>query len=232
MGGFRWMLGRIRGYAPQALVGFVLLAGAVWGFVKLADEVTAGATESIDQTILLALRNPDDVTDPLGPAWFEEMARDITSFGGIGVLLLITAAAAGFLILQHKYHLAIYLLVATGGGLLASTLLKAAFDRPRPDLVPHAQAVYTSSFPSAHSMMSAATLLTIGALLAEVQQSLRLKTYLMSVAVLTTMLVGLSRVYLGVHWPTDVLAGWTAGAGWALLCWGVAEQLRYRGNVE
>lgn len=116
--------------------------------------------------------------------------------------------------------------------LLASTLLKQLFARPRPDLVPHAQLVYTSSFPSGHSMMSAVTFLTIGALLAGAQSSLRLKAYLLGSAALLTLLVGASRVYLGVHWPTDVLAGWTAGAAWALLCWAIAEWLRGRGEVE
>lgn len=232
MGGFKWVLGRIRGYEPYMLAVFVLLAGAVWGFAELADEVTEGTTASLDERVLLALRSPDDVTDPLGPVWFQELARDITAFGGIGVLVLITALATGFLVLQYKHHMAIYLVIATGGGILASTLLKAIFDRPRPDLVPHAQAVYTSSFPSGHSMLSAVTFLTIGALLAGTQPNLRLKTYLLSVAVLMTLLVGISRVYLGVHWPTDVLAGWTAGAAWALLCWAVAERLRDRGDVE
>lgn len=232
MSGFRTMLGKIGSYEPHMLAVFVLLAGAVLAFVELADKVTAGTTASLDERVLLALRTAGDVTDPLGPVWFEELARDITAFGGIGVLVLITALATGFLVLQRKQHMAIYLVIATGGGILASTLLKAAFDRPRPDLVPHAQAVYTSSFPSGHSMLSAATLLTIGALLAGAQPSLRLKTYLLSVAVLMTLLVGSSRVYLGVHWPTDVLAGWTAGAAWALLCWAVAERLRNRGNVE
>lgn len=232
MSGLRKTLGKIGSYEPQMLAVLVLLAGAVWAFVELADEVTEGATASLDERVLLALRNPGDATDPLGPVWFEELARDITAFGGIGVLVLITAVAAGFLVLQRKQHMATYLVIATGGGVFFSTLLKAAFNRARPDLVPHGQAVYTSSFPSGHSMMSAVVLLTIGALLAGAQPSLRLKTYLLSVAVLMTLLVGLSRVYLGVHWPTDVLAGWMAGAAWALLCWAVAERLRFRGDVE
>lgn len=229
---FKRAIDRIPGYEPHMLVVFVFLAGAVWGFLELADEVLEGSTASLDERLLLALRSPHDPTDPVGPVWFEELARDITAFGGIGVLGLITALAAGFLILRRKHHTALYLVIATGGGILASTLLKAAFDRARPDLVPHGQAVYTSSFPSGHSMLAAATLLTIGALLAGAQPNLRLKAYLLGAAVLITLLVGASRVYLGVHWPSDVLAGWTAGAAWALLCWAVAERLRKRGSVE
>jgi undecaprenyl-diphosphatase len=228
LAGLRMALETVRSYEPHMLGVFIILAGALWGFVEITDEVLEGTTASLDEKILLALRSPVDAADPLGPLWFEEMARDITAFGGIGVLALFTALAAGFLVLQRKRRTAIYLLVATGGGIVVSILLKAGFDRPRPDLVPHGQAVYTSSFPSGHSMLSAVTLLTIGALLASAQPNLRLKIYLLSVAVLLTLLVGFSRVYLGVHWPTDVLAGWTAGAAWALLCWVGAEHLGHR----
>ncbi len=214
----RWL----GGHEPQVLLAFVLVAGAVWGFAELADEVIEGETASFDERLLLALRTDDDVSDPLGPVWVEELARDITGLGGFGVLTLLTAAAAIFLLLQRRAGTALYLLLAVGSGILVSSLLKLFFDRPRPDLVPHAQAVYTSSFPSGHSMMSAVTFLTLGALLAAVQESLRLRAYLLGIAALLSLMVGTSRVYLGVHWPTDVLAGWTAGAAWALMCWALA----------
>lgn len=222
----------IGSHEPYVLIAFVVFAGALWGFTELADSVLDGDTETIDERLFLSLREADDATNPLGPGWFEETARDVTGLGGIGILTLITLIAAGFLALQRKRHTAVYLLVATGSGILMSSLLKLVFSRPRPDLVPHATNVYTSSFPSGHSMMSAVTFLTIGALLAGAQTGLRLKAYLLGVAALLTLLVGVSRVYLGVHWPTDVLAGWTAGAAWALLCWLVAEHLRSRGAVE
>lgn len=231
-GRLRRVLTWIGAREPQVLAALLLVAGAVWMFAELADDVLEGDTADFDERVLLSLRTADDPTDPIGPGWFEEMARDITGLGGFGVLTLLTLAATGYLLLHRKGHTALYLVLATGSGILMSTLLKHLFDRPRPDLVPHAQVVYTSSFPSGHSMMSAVVFFTLGALLAGVQTNLRLRAYLLAVAAVLALLVGASRVYLGVHWPTDVLAGWTAGAAWALLCWIVAEWLRRHGHVE
>jgi undecaprenyl-diphosphatase len=214
------------------LAALLVAASTLWLFVELADEVVEGETASVDERLLLMLRAPNDSADPLGPAWIEELARDVTGLGGVGVLTFLTLASAGFLVLERKRHLAAYLLVAVAGGTLASTLLKLAFDRARPDLVPHGSFVYTSSFPSGHSMLSAITFLTLGALLASGQTNIRIRAYLIALAALLTLSVGVSRVYLGVHWPTDVLAGWTAGAAWTLLCWVLAERLRRRGVVE
>jgi undecaprenyl-diphosphatase len=228
----RGIRGWIRSREPRVLVAFALTTAALWCFAELADEVLEADTAGLDERILLALRTGRDPTDPIGPLWLEQMARDVTALGGVAVLSLVVLGAAGFLALQRRRHTAVYLLLAVGGGALASWALKLAFDRPRPDLVRHALPVYTSSFPSGHSMMSAVTFLTVGALVASVQPSLVLRAYLLGSAALVTLLVGLSRVYLGVHWPTDVVAGWTAGAAWALVCWALAEQLRARGRFE
>ena len=214
------------------LLALVLAAGALWGFAELADEVLEGETHAFDEAVLLSLRSATDPSEPLGPGWLEESMRDLTALGSTGVLTFITLAAAGFLVLQRKAQAAALVLVAVGGGMLLSTLLKIGFDRPRPDLVPHGATVYTASFPSGHSMMAAVTYLTLGALLARVQPRRRLKLYLLGLAVVLTIAVGISRVYLGVHWPTDVLAGWTLGAAWALLCWAGALWLQRRGQVE
>jgi undecaprenyl-diphosphatase len=144
----------------------------------------------------------------------------------------VTLAVIGFLLIDGKRHAALLVLVSIGGGTLLSSGLKGLFDRPRPDLVPHGVEVYTMSFPSGHATLSAVTYLTLGALLARVQPRRRVKAYLLSVAVLLAVLIGASRVYLGVHWPTDVLAGWCVGAAWAMLCWTVATWLQRRGEVE
>jgi undecaprenyl-diphosphatase len=209
-----------------------LLAGSTWGFIELADAVQEGETLAIDQALLLALRSPADPAAPLGPGWLAEMGRDITALGGVAVLMLLTLAVTVFMALRRLWHAAGLLLAAVGSGILASTLLKAAFERPRPDLVPHGSYVSTASFPSGHSMMAAVVYLTLGALLARVEPDGRVKAFVLTSAVLLTLLVGISRVYLGVHWPTDVLAGWTVGAGWALLFWLIARALQRRGRVE
>src|SRR5207302_4145258 len=124
------------------------------------------------------------------------------------------------------------LLVATLGGFLISGLLKNHYERPRPAVVPHLSYVYSSSFPSGHSMLSAVIYLTLGSLLARLAERRRLKIYCVAVAMLLTFLVGVSRVYLGVHYPTDVLAGWAAGLAWAVLCWLVTRYLQRHGAVE
>ena len=193
------------------------LACAIFGFSLLLEEVQEGTTARFDETLLLALRDPADLNDPWGPPWVEEMGRDFTALGGFPVLTLLTAAILGFLLFDGQRRLAMIVLIATLSALLLSSSLKAVIDRSRPDLVPHKSHVYTASFPSGHAMHSAATYLTLGALLARYQRRRRLKICILSFAGLTTVLVGASRVYLGVHWPTDVLGGWAAGTGCALL---------------
>jgi undecaprenyl-diphosphatase len=214
------------------LVTLAVLAAGVWIFAELADEVTEGETREIDKVILLSLRSSHDPTDPLGPRWVEELGRDLTALGGVGVLTLVTLAVCGFLLLQRKTGAAALVIAAATGAVIVSTVLKRYYDRPRPDLVPHGSFVYTSSFPSGHSMLSAAVYLTLAALLARIQARNRVKAYLLLMATLITLVVGLSRVYLGVHWPTDVLSGWTAGGVWALACWTIANWLQRRGAVE
>ncbi len=223
---------RLAGRELLPLLLLLLVAGGVWGFVELADETLEGDTRGFDSALLLALREPGDRSDPLGPPWLEGAARDVTALGSLVVLGLLTLAVAGYLALGGKRHAAWLTVAAVAGGQLLNTLLKAGFARPRPDLVPHAVEVFSASFPSGHAMASAATYLTLGALLARVQRRRRLKLYTLGLAVALTLLVGVSRVYLGVHWPTDVLGGWAAGAVWALLCWLAALWLQRRGRVE
>jgi len=214
------------------LLAMLAIVLGTCGFIAVALGVSAGATQSFDERLLRIPRDPADPARTLGPEWLEEVARDLTAVGGIAALCLVTAAVSGYLLICHKYHALALLLAATLGGLLLSTLLKERFDRPRPEVVPHKSLVMTSSFPSGHSLNSAVVYLTLGSLLAGLCREVRLKLYFFGVALLLTFLVGVSRVYMGVHYPTDVLAGWCAGLAWAILCSSVARWMRRRGLVE
>jgi undecaprenyl-diphosphatase len=213
------------------LISIIIVAGGVLFFSELV-EMIQGEPQAFDRWVLLALRNPGDLSDPIGPAWLELVYRDITSLGGAAVLTLMTAIVIGFLIVDEKRAAALFVLASVAGGTLLSVILKLVFARPRPDVVPHLVAVSSASFPSGHAMLSAVVYLTLGALLSRVEGPPRVKIYVLSIAILITFLVGMSRIYLGVHWPTDVLAGWCAGAAWATLCWRIALTLQRRGEVE
>lgn len=207
---------------PVLLSG-ILIAGGLWGFLELFEYAKDAKPHDFDTRLLLALREPGQPDNPIGSEKLEGMVRDITALGGVAVLVLLTALVVIFLLLAGKWQIALFVLGAVGGGQIVSTLLKLGIDRPRPDLVPHLMRETSSSFPSGHAMMSAVTYLTLGSLLARITPHRRLKIYFLFVAVLLTALVGASRVYIGVHWPTDVLAGWCVGFAWAMLCWLVAR---------
>ncbi len=213
---------------PRLLALLAILAAALWVFIGIAGEMTEGDTRQLDKMILLAMRVAGHPETPLGPAWLQNAARDITALGSMTVLGLLVLAAIAFLLLAGRRAPALFVLLATTGGTLASTLLKQGFDRPRPQLFPHGDLVVTASFPSGHAMLSTVVYLTLGALIAETVTGRRLKIYLMALSCSLAALVGISRVYLGVHWPTDVIAGWAAGAAWALLWWLGAEWLSHR----
>lgn len=233
------MISRIRNFIDWlgshhalVLVAVLLIVAGTWGFIELADEVLEGETKDFDEWAISALRRGDSPDIPIGPTWLAEAGRDITALGGVTVLMLATLAIVGYLLMIRKFHAMWLVLAASLGGLILSTALKQSFDRPRPQLVAHLAEVYTSSFPSGHSMMSSAVYLTLGTLLARLVPRRGAKIYFLFIALLLTFLIGVSRVYMGVHYPTDVLAGWTAGLVWALICWLAARYLQRRGAVE
>jgi undecaprenyl-diphosphatase len=215
-----------------AVVAIGVIALGVLVFALIADEAAEGDTHEFDTSILLALREPGDTDNPIGPAWVETAFADVTALGGYAVLTLLVAGVAIYLLSIGRRATALLVVGAVVSGTVASTLLKLGFDRPRPDLVAHLSHAQSSSFPSGHAMLSAVTYLTLGVLLARVHKKRRTKIIVMTYAITLTLLIGASRVYLGVHWPTDVLAGWALGAAWAGLWWLLAWWLQRQGGIE
>ena len=215
-----------------AVIAMGIVALGAFAFMAIADEALEGDTHAFDEPILKALREPGDASNPIGPAWLADMMADLTALGGIAVLTLLVVGVVFYLLSVGKRGTALLIGGAVGSGAILSTLLKLGFDRPRPDLVAHLSHAYSSSFPSGHAMLSAVTYLTLGVLLARAHERRRTKIVVMTYGVTLTVLIGLSRIYLGVHWPTDVMAGWALGAAWAAVWWLIAWQLQRRGKIE
>ena len=225
---------RLRKLERHEIVWLVVGVGVcllLWGFLALASEVMEGDTRTLDDKILLAFRRTDDPARPIGPAWLENSLLDLTAVGGPTVLGLVVVSVAGFLVLQTRYRTAVVVLATAASGELANFAMKRVFLRPRPDIVPHLREVSSTSFPSGHAMESAIIYLTLGAMLMRLAQRRVTKIYCIGMAVILTLLVGVSRVYLGVHYPSDVVAGWMFGFFWASLCWIVAKRFERETGV-
>jgi undecaprenyl-diphosphatase len=215
-----------------AVIAIGIAALGALAFKMIADEALEGDTHAFDTSILMALREPGDAENPIGPDWLADVMADVTALGGNAVLTLLVVGVVVYLLSVGKRGTALLVGGAVGSGAILSTFLKLGFDRPRPDLVAHLAHAYSSSFPSGHAMLSAVTYLTLGVLLARAHERRRTKIIVMTYGVTLTVLIGLSRIYLGVHWPTDVMAGWALGTAWAALWWLIAWQLQRRGRIE
>ena len=208
-----------------------ICAALILSFGFIAEEVMEGDTHKIDMAVLMAFRDAENHADLIGPAWLEEMGRDVTALGSYAFIIIVVVSAAGYLLLVRKYAMTGLVLAAVVGGMLISNLLKHGFDRPRPD-IDYAPQVFSPSFPSGHATLSAVVFLTLGGLLTRANLDWRVKVYFLGLAVVLTMVVGMSRIYLGVHYPSDVVAGWCVGMAWAFLCWAATIWLQSRGKIE
>jgi undecaprenyl-diphosphatase len=223
LAGFGWRF--LRRFETRALLLFLAAATAVWSFISVAEEVAEGETHAVDEQIILFFRNPADLSDPIGPRNIEEAVRDITALGGTAVIVLVMAVGVLAFGFHGRWRHAAVLAGTVFAGWIASDVLKALFSRPRPDLVAHGAYVYSASFPSGHSTLSAATYLTLAILVASLEPKRRTKGLVWALALLLLFTIGLSRVYLGVHWPSDVLGGWCLGASLAFIAWIVLRKV-------
>ena len=213
------------------LLAMLLAAVGLWGFGLLAEEVMEGDTRKFDERLLIALRQPDNRSVPIGPHWTLQVARDVTAFGSAVGIGIITAVVTGYFLLQRRYGLFVFVLASVGTGTALSLVLKDLFHRPRPEVVPHLTDISSASFPSGHSMMSSIAYLTLATLLSRSVPDWRTKFYFFAVAFVLIGMIGFSRLYLGVHFPTDVLAGWCIGCTWAVICSLVAHFLAEHSTV-
>ncbi|RZJ19083.1 MAG: phosphatase PAP2 family protein [Brevundimonas sp.] len=216
-----------------AVVALLVLALGVLTFIELADDMREADGQAFDQAVLHAVRPfTDDPGRPWGPWWLHEAAADITSLGGISVLALFALIALGFLVIQRKRLSALLLVIGLGGGVALSEGLKAVFERERPPQVYQAVETLNASFPSGHALLSTVFYLTLGVMLTRAFPRRRLKAYVLAVSVVIALLIGLTRIYLGAHWASDVFAGWSVGAAWAMVLWLAAYALERRQRVR
>lgn len=204
-------------------VGMLCVAVLAGAFGLIADEMSEGETLPFDNAILQLFRNPANPADPLGPLWLQEAVRDITALGSTSLLLLVLIFAVAVLALSGRRGTALFVAISVIGGEALSTILKAIFNRTRPGYIDPAR-VLNASFPSGHAALTAIVYLTLGTILAGSTEKLSLRVFYIGAAIFLTTIVGISRLYLGVHYPTDVLAGWAMGIAWALLM-GVAYRV-------
>jgi undecaprenyl-diphosphatase len=212
-----------------AVIAAIMVAAAGFlGFLGVTDEVTDGHTKMFDEGLMLLLRHPGDITRPIGPTWLRLAATDVTAFGSVTDLSIIVLVIAGLFLAQKRWRESWLLIGASASGLLLVDIIKVAVGRERPPVAMHAVEVGNASFPSGHAMLSAIIYFSLATLVAHFADRRRVRAYALSAGLVVTLVVGCSRVYLGVHWPTDVIAGWVLGAAWAMLWWLIAWVLEHR----
>jgi undecaprenyl-diphosphatase len=218
---------RFRAIQPLVRLNLFILVAAVVVFAGIADQVADGDHHEFEERIMASLRTGEPVR-AAGPAWLTHVARDMTALGSITVLTTLTLLVIGFLALTRRFGAAIFLACAAGGGQALNASLKAFYGRERPDPAYRWLEIDSPSFPSGHATASAVIYLVLAVLLARLVEKSSERMYIIGSALLLSFMVGLTRIYLGVHYPTDVIAGWAVGIAWAQLCWFVAHAIGRR----
>lgn len=204
----------------------LLVLGMAGLALHIAEGILDGDVFASDRAILLALRDPADLSRPIGPAWLLQASRDVTALGGFTLLWLFGFAGVIYLLMRRRRAEAAWIAVSLVGSALINSGLKSFFHRARPEVVPHLADVSSASFPSGHAMSAAAIYLTLGVMLAETDPRRLGRVFVMGFMTLLSVAIGCTRIYLGVHWPSDVVAGWCLGAVWALIVFAANRWLR------
>lgn len=197
-------------------------------FFYVAQKVQNGSTINFDYYALNSLRADNPTREALGPNWLTILMTDITALGGAAIIFFVTASVAFYLLLRKNYSFLWLIIVATIGGVVISLGLKEFFSRERPPIEYHLITVKSLSFPSGHATMASVVYLTQGALFAKLQSVKKIRIFFLTVSAFLVFLIGTSRIYLGVHYPTDVIAGWAVGTAWASFCWLVVKNFQKR----
>lgn len=224
---FRRWRNRFQAVKPLTVFNLILLIAAVSLFFIIAAEVADGEHLAVEKELMEALRTGEPPR-AIGPDWLVRIARDVTALGSIVVLTTITTLVVGFLLITRRFGAALFLVLTAGGGQFLNSALKLFYRRERPDLDFRWIEIHSPSFPSGHATSSAVIYLTLAVLLARLTEKTREKVYIVGSALALSFLVGVTRVYLGVHYPTDVVAGWALGIAWAQLCWFAARAIGRR----
>ena len=209
-----------------ALGALAIITLGTMTFVEIADDMTDADGQAFDQMVLHWMQPV--AGQPRGPWWLHEAAADITSLGGIAVLTLFAVVALGMLLILRKWLSALLLLIGLAGGVALSEGLKALFQRERPPAAFQAVETLNASFPSGHALLSTVFYLTVAVMMTRAFPRRRLKAYVLGVGMAFALMVGLTRVYLGAHWASDVMAGWCVGAAWAMALWLVSYAVERR----
>jgi undecaprenyl-diphosphatase len=225
-----WFWARLRALEARTLIAVLLIAVGLLAFLLLGDAVRAGRTLDVDRRIILALRDPIDPGQPRGSFWTKDILHDLTALGGVAVLTLTVVVAVIFLWVNGRRRHAAVLLGTVLAATLVGQLIKSAYNRPRPDLVAYGDDFSQSSFPSGHSEIATVVWMTLALIIASLERTRIGKATAFVVCGFISLTAGATRVYFGVHWPSDVLGGWIIGSGWALIAW-LALGGRKRGNA-
>jgi undecaprenyl-diphosphatase len=228
-----WIEARINWLrAPELrlLVILGVVALLLLGFLVLGSEVREGDTIGFDRAILLAFRTSPD--DPIGPPWFEAAVMNLSALGSAAVTGLVSVIAVLYFAFAGRRRFALLIAGCAIGTEVWMWVFKAFYGRERPSFVRGIDVPTSLSFPSGHSMISAALYLTLAVLISRTTTDGRLRIFVVATGAALALIVGTTRVYLGVHYPTDVVAGWTLGVAWALTCGVIARWLGGKGEVE